>query len=73
MGMEPTLNAEQTLLMFVSALQHLEGHKRRVVEQCAARKFKIVKTKALIAQRQRNSRTLCRFGFFLCRHFRLTL
>jgi hypothetical protein len=47
---EPTLDAEQTLLTFMSALQHLEGHKRRIVEQRAARKLKIVKAKALIAR-----------------------
>ena len=42
---EPTLHAEQTLLTFVSALQHLEDHKRRIVEHRPARKRKIVDPK----------------------------
>jgi hypothetical protein len=52
---EPTVDAEQMLGTFVSALQHLEDHKRRIVEgrkveksetgaytKCCARDNKVV-------------------------------
>ena len=44
---QSTLDAEQTLGTFVSALRHLEDHKRRIAKKRKAPGRELIKTKAL--------------------------